>query len=78
MTNDAEEAQRARDHWLDSGSVFGLRYQYPWADSAAVYRVVSASPFTVQHVAVCDAWSVPESYIRGLRLDDVIKQNGLG
>lgn len=44
---------------------------FPWADGSAVYLVTKEKPLQLQHVAVGDAWQVPQAYIRGTTLDDV-------
>jgi len=45
--------------------------QFPCADSAAYYEVVSKKPLKLKHLPFCDAWEADYSQIRGLRLPDV-------
>ena len=43
----------------------------PHADSYAFYEVVSEKPLKLKPLPAGDAWEVPYSHIRGLRLADV-------
>lgn len=43
---------------------------FPVADGNACYFVVSEQPFVLQHIPIHDAWTIPASHIRGLRLTD--------
>lgn len=65
------EAKEAQDRWSDTGDILGAIYREPYADGYATYKVTNLSPFTVAHVAVGDAWSLPAPHIRGLTADDV-------
>jgi hypothetical protein len=52
----------------------GFIMMFPVADGKAVYRVSSAKPLTLQHVAVGDAWMIPTAHLRGLTMRDVAQQ----
>jgi len=45
--------------------------QIPYADGYAFYEVVSKKPLKLKHLPAGDAWEVPYSQIRGLRLADI-------
>ena len=69
--NLADEMNAALDRYQATGDIKGIIYRAPYADSYAVYRVTKLRPFTVQHVNVGDAWSLPAPHIRGLTAADV-------
>jgi len=66
------EASDAVD--IDAGTVEGVVLQFPVADGYAIYRVSRASPLTLEHIPVGDAWRIPAAHIRGIRRRDVLEQ----
>ncbi len=66
-----QETNEAHQRYQETGSILGCRYKYPTADSYAYYRVTSERPLRVQHVAIMDAWALPDAHIRGLRREDI-------
>lgn len=53
-------------------SLVGAVVSFPYADSAAHYRVSKDKPLTLQHIPFCDGWQVDYAMIRGLRKTDII------
>ena len=49
----------------------GKVVKFPIADGYAFYHIVSEKPFKLRHIPAGDAWEIPYSHIRGLRLADV-------
>lgn len=56
---------------LPTGEIVGGVLALPYADGYAYYIVTKAKPLTLRWIPYCDAWQVPDVYIRGLRLEDV-------
>lgn len=67
----AFEKLQAESDALPEGDVVGALVMFPYADSYAIYRVVSAKPLRLYHIPYSDAWHVSAATIRGLRLADV-------
>lgn len=65
-----KELKDASDSLAD-GQVVGALLFFAYADSYAIYRVVSEKPLKLQHIPYGDAWHVGDVMIRGLRLEDV-------
>jgi len=59
---------------IDRGDVEGVVLQFPFADGYAYYLVTKATPLTVEHLPIGDAWEVNPALIRGLRKQDVLDQ----
>lgn len=55
----------------NKGALVGEIVSFPMADSGAVYMVWSESPFALIHLAIGDAWQIPDAHMRGLRKADV-------
>jgi len=49
-------------------------FDYPVADGKALYYVESFSPLVIRHIDDSDGWSLPDTHIRGLKKEDVIKR----
>ncbi len=67
----AEESAAALLNYRETGSITGCFWSHPVADNYATYRVSSARPLTLQHVAIGDAYAVPAAHIRGLNAADI-------
>lgn len=73
---EAEEAdlkalQETSDNVSD-GEVEGVMIRFQRGDGYAIYVVSKASPLTLSHVEVGDAWQVEDALIRGLREEDIL------
>lgn len=44
------------------------------ADGHALYAVIKRKPLTLQHIPFLDAYQIPAAYVRGLRIEDVERQ----
>ena len=49
----------------------GVVIKFQIADGYACYEIVSEKPLKLKHLPAGDAWQVPYSQIRGLRIADV-------
>ena len=65
---------RAISDSLPENEVVGYILHFPIADGQALYRVVKAKPFTLQHIPYSDGYAIPAAHMRGLRLADVQRQ----
>lgn len=54
-----------------TGALVGEIVRFQIADGYAQYMVWKEKPLTLVHLAIHDAWSIPEAHARGLRLADV-------
>lgn len=59
---------------LDDDEVEGALLSFPVADGSALYLVTKASPLTLQHVPLWDAYQIPAAHLSGLRLAHVQAQ----
>lgn len=59
---------------LPEGELIGFIMTFPVGDGYALYRVVSTKPFKLEHLALGDAYSIPDAHIRGLKLEDAKQQ----
>lgn len=59
---------------LAENEVVGALLSFPVADGSALYLVTKASPLTLQHVPLWDAYQIPAAHISGLRLAHVHSQ----
>ena len=55
----------------NKGDLVGEVVRFPAADGYAQYMIWSHSPCTLIHLAIHDAWSIPEAHARGLRISDL-------
>jgi hypothetical protein len=62
----ATEARRA-----NTGDLIGEIIGFPIADGQALYMVWKQKPLQLVHLAVHDAWQIPEAHARGLRVTDI-------
>lgn len=53
------------------GDLVGEVVRFPIADGYAQYMIMSHRPLSLIHLAIHDAWSIPEAHARGLRLSDL-------
>lgn len=58
---------------LPTGQVVGAVLQFPMGDGAAYYLVTKASPLTVEHIPVGDAWHAGQETIRGINKDTALR-----
>jgi hypothetical protein len=65
FTKQVQEYCKANSGYEFAGDII----KFPIADGTADYIVFDAS--TLIHLAIWDAWEVPEAHIRGLRHDDI-------
>lgn len=70
-TGEDWKVHRDRTEKLFADIPIDKKISLPWADGAAFYYIKSEKPLVLQHIPYGDAWHVPYTQIRGLRLADV-------
>lgn len=65
------EALAAEARKADTGETVGQIIRFPVADGFAQYMVWKERPLQLVHLALGDAWTIPASHARGLKLADV-------
>lgn len=72
---DAEDAYVARlaaeARRCNTGKLVGEVVRFPAADGYAQYMVWKHAPLELVHLALGDAWSIPNAHARGLRITDI-------
>jgi hypothetical protein len=56
---------------LAEHEVVGGMLKFQVMDSYAWYLVTKRSPLTLKHVDYMDGYTIPDAYLRGLRIEDV-------
>ena len=64
------------DKEIEDPKYKGKIVRFPYADGYALYEVVSKKPLKLKHLPYGDAWQIPATHIRGLRLADVEEMLG--
>lgn len=67
----ARLAAEAKRRVGGTGDLVGKIVRFPVGDGYAQYMVWSHKPLALVHLAIHDAWSIPEAHARGLRLTDI-------
>jgi len=57
-----------------SDGLAGNILRFPRGDGYAQYVVITSKPLALMHLAIGDAWDLPDWQLRGLRLTDVKAQ----
>jgi hypothetical protein len=53
------------------GDLIGEIVHFPQGDGSAAYMVFNVKPLELLHLAIHDAWALPEAHERGLKLADI-------
>lgn len=59
---------------LPADQMVGRVVRFVVADGTATYRIASLSPLKLEHLADCGGYQLPDSVLRGLRIDDVLSR----